>query len=356
MVNAGAPPWARVRPDVWECTGLLALLGLFGAVMAGLAADAVLFSRKEDDEDEGSDLSADEEEAGHYGDLLSDRESEEGVPLSDDIPDPVDAPVTLQGGGGADNLSGLGNDDHIYGKGGSDLIDGRAGDDWIDTDEGNDAVWAGDGDDTVWGDEGNDSLIGQAGNDALQGGAGNDSLAGWEGDDSLVGDAGNDTLIGGEGDDWLAGEGEDDWLAGGYGHDSLTGGAGADVLDGNAGNDALYGFEADGDRQETDFLNGGTGDDRLFLGAGDHATGGEGADEFTLDKWLNETGVSQIADYNPAEDQLVIVYDPTIHTDPVLTAGPDAAGHGQAIYLDGAKVAIVSGAPVDLADIRLVTG
>ena len=38
-----------------------------------------------------------------------------------------------------------------------------------------------------------------------------------------------------------------------------------------------------------------------------------------------------------------------------LTIGPEDGGPGQVIYLDGAKVAVVDGAPVDLADIRLVT-
>jgi Ca2+-binding RTX toxin-like protein len=334
------------------------LVGFFGVIMAGLAADAVLFNRNDDPDADDADLPPEEEEefSVDHGDLLTDYGDEPGVPTSDDIPDPVDSPVTLQGGQGVDFLSGLGNDDEIHGNEGSDLIDGRGGDDWIETDEGNDAVWAGEGEDTVWGEEGDDSLLGQAGNDQLDGGAGNDSLSGWEGDDRLFGGEGNDSVRGGEGDDWLDGLEDDDWLTGGYGNDTLIGGAGADVVDGGSGNDVLYGVETGGQEQETDYLNGDEGDDQLILGAGDHATGGEGADEFVLHDWSQDSAVSQIADYDPEFDQLVIVYDPTVHTDPVLTMGPHDDGEGQAIYLDGAKVAVVNGAPVDLADIRLVTG
>lgn len=50
----------------------------------------------------------------------------------------------------------------------------------------------------------------------------------------------------------------------------------------------------------------------------------------------------------------MIVYDPTIHTDPVLSIGPNEGGTGQVVYLDGAKIAVINGAPVGLSDIRLV--
>ncbi len=334
------------------------MVGLFGALMAGIVADALLFNHADDPDD--SDIPPEDDgTVGDHGDLLVDTVGEPGfpdpgLPESDDTPDPEDDPLTLEGGDGVDNLSGQGNDDDIYGYGGSDLIDGRGGDDWVDAGDGNDAVWAGDGDDSVWGDDGNDSLIGQAGDDNLAGGAGNDSLAGCEGDDSLTGDAGNDTLLGGKGNDKLDGGEDDDWLAGGIGNDTLIGGRGSDELDGGAGDDWLSGLEDDPDAQQIDYLNGGAGNDQIFLGAGDYATGGDGEDEFVISDWLDQPEVAHIADYDPADDQLVIVYDPSVHSDPVLTMGPDDGGDGQAVYLDGAKVAIISGAPVDLADIRLV--
>ena len=61
-----------------------------------------------------------------------------------------------------------------------------------------------------------------------------------------------------------------------------------------------------------------------------------------------------ITDYDPGEDQLVIVYDAAVHTDPTLSIGANEGGPGQAIYIDGAKVAVVNGASVGLSDIRLV--
>ena len=108
--------------------------------------------------------------------------------------------------------------------------------------------------------------------------------------------------------------------------------------------------------QESDFLNGQAGNDRLILGAGDQASGGDGEDEFVLQEWVSEGSVASIMDYDPTQDQLVVVYDAAIHTDPVLTIEPNAGGTGQSILIDGAKVAVVNGAKVSLSDIRLVPG
>jgi Ca2+-binding RTX toxin-like protein len=331
------------------------MLGLFGAMMAGLAADAILSNRDEEEED--WDPPADDvEDSGANGNLLDQISVEHGVPVSDDSPDPVDEPMSLSGTEADDNLSGLGGADTIFGYGGSDLIDGRAGDDQISGGAGDDAVWAAEGDDTVWGDDGNDVVLGQAGNDVVLGGAGNDSLAGCEGDDSLAGGSGNDTLLGGEGTDSLDGGDGDDWLHGGEGNDYLIGGAGRDDLDGGRGDDWISGLEDPATGQEADFLNGGEGNDHLILGAGDHASGGLGADQFWLQAWPGQSAVSEVSDYDPAQDQLVVVYDPTIHTDPVLSVAPTADGSGQVVYLDGSKVAIVRGAMVNVDEIRLVTG
>lgn len=322
--------------------------------MAGIAADALLFNRQ--DYPEESDTAPDDEETGDYGDLLVDIVEVPGLPEADDAPHPIDDPVTLEGGESIDNLWGLDNDNDSYGKGGSDLVNGWEVEVLIDAGDGNDAVWAGDGDDSVWGDDGNDNLIGGAGDDDLVGGTGRDSLAGCDGDDSLLGDAGHDTLFGGDGNDWLAGGDDDDWMVGGTGNDSLTGGNGADEMDGGTGDDWMSGIEDELNVQETDFLNGGDGNDHIIIGAGDYASGGDGEDEFELQDWQYGSEPANIMDYDPVADRLVITFDPTVHTDPVLTVLPNEDGPGEVIYLDGAKVAVVTGAPVDVADIRLVKG
>ncbi|OYU16895.1 MAG: type I secretion protein, partial [Rhodobacteraceae bacterium PARR1] len=120
-------------------------------------------------------------------------------------------------------------------------------------------------------------------------------------------------------------------LAGGDGADSLIGGDGVDELDGGAGNDSLFG---QGD--EADFLSGGDGDDLLHLIGTDVATGGAGADRFDIQ------GGGTIADYDPAEDRLVVVYDPTLHPDPQVTVSDDGAD--ALVYLDGQELARISGA------------
>lgn len=332
---------------------MLALFGVLGVMMAGLAADALLSARTEDEE-EPQDLPPEEQETLEGGNLLDSYDADPTIPTSDDIPEEDDPSLYLEGGDNADLLNGGQSADTISGKGGADLVDGRGGDDWIDADEGDDAVWAGAGEDSVWGDEGNDTLHGDVGADSLVGGAGRDSLAGCEDNDTLVGGAGNDSLIGGQGDDWLDGDDDADWLVGGLGNDSLNGGSGADELDGAEGHDTISGVEDC--EQESDFLNGQEGDDRLFVGAGDYATGGEGEDEFILQEWMSENSVANIMDYDPTQDQLVVVYDPSIHPDPVLTIQPNEGGTGQTILLDGAKVAVVNGANVGIGDIRLVAG
>ncbi len=309
---------------------MLALLSVFGVLTAGLAADA-LFSKRSDEDQQ--DRHPDEDEGHDQGNLLDELEGDPTIPTLGDLPDEVDQPIEVEGG---------------------DQINARGGDDRIDADDGNDMVWSGAGDDDVQGGDGNDTLSGDAGADTLLGGAGADSLAGCEDDDSLSGGTGNDTLVGGEGEDWLDSGEDADWLAGGVGDDTLLGGAGSDVLDGGAGHDVVSGVEEG--RQEGDFLNGQDGNDTLFVGAGDYAIGGEGADEFVLQEWMSESSVAHILDYDPSQDQLVVVYDAGVHNDPVLTVEPNPGGSGQSILIDGAQVAVVNGAPVSVADIRLVPG
>ena len=159
-------------------------------------------------------------------------------------------------------------------------------------------------------------------------------LCGHEGDDGNAG-AGRDTLIGGTGDDTLDGGEDDDWLAGGEGSDLLIGGRGSDTLDGGEGSDTLYGAFPEGDDGAADFLNGGNGDDLLVLGAGDHGSGGAGADVFALGQWLGEGGFATITDYDAAEDRIVLVYDAAVHAAPQLKLVPLEGTEDVKILLDG---------------------
>jgi hypothetical protein len=62
-----------------------------------------------------------------------------------------------------------------------------------------------------------------------------------------------------------------------------------------------------------------------------------------------------IADYDPAADRLVLLYDPRAHPDPAVTVEqPATAGAAARILIDGMAVAEVFGAAaIDPADILL---
>lgn len=108
--------------------------------------------------------------------------------------------------------------------------------------------------------------------------------------DMINGTAGEDRLSGGIGHDTLSGLGGHDWLNGGIGNDKLDGGDGNDVLFGDIGNDTLRGGNG------RDILFGGLGDDTLW--------GGAGADSFHFGRL--EGGGNTIADFNTAEDQIIL--------------------------------------------------
>ncbi|CUH78098.1 calcium-binding protein [Tropicibacter naphthalenivorans] len=204
----------------------------------------------------------------------------------------------------ADTMTGTDATDLMGGMDGDDLLDGGA-----DTDE----LRGGDGDDTLLGGEGDDSLHGEAEDDAMYGDAGDDTLFGHEGEDSLFGGDGDDELQGGLDSDALYGEGDDDALHGREGDDTLDGGLGYDTLFGGWDNDLLNGVVrgADGtDIDQMDFLNGGDGDDTIGTGAGDIVSGGAGADVLVLGDWIVDEA-AELADFDNAEDQIVIVYDDT---------------------------------------------
>lgn len=339
---------------------MLSIFGVLGILFAGVAADALLShpTKADDDSDDLPDDGAGEDTNGldgGAGDLLDDPEEDaEGNPVSDDLPDPQDAAVSLQGGEGNDLMSGGGAADTLSGGAGDDQIDAKGGADTIDAGSGNDMVWAGAEDDDISGGFGDDTLYGQAGDDVVTGDFGADLLFGHEGDDTLSGGAGADTLMGGMGGDELFGGSDGDWLAGGEGDDSLFGGAGSDILDGNAGDDQLSGLDGAQDDGQTDYLNGGTGNDVLTLGMGDHGMGGDCEDSFVVQEWLAEGNVARIADYDFVQDQIVVVYDSTAHPDPQLSLATKSDGDDVTILLDGAPVAVVTGgSSVFLSDIRL---
>ena len=108
----------------------------------------------------------------------------------------------------------------------------------------------------------------------------------------FTGSAGNDTVTG---------YSHADHLSGGAGNDLLRGAGGSDELVGGAGNDTLHGNGG------ADILRGGTGDDRLAGGGGrDMLYGGAGADSFVIVKSAAATDIDIIADFNLAEDRLVL--------------------------------------------------
>ncbi len=361
---------------------MLGLFGLFGALLAGMAADALMNgmdAKSDTDDDAVPPDGADEPEATDdasnmldwlgFDEDMGDTKAEVASPenfktVGPDDPDYVaqsgyqgqtaEPGIEQQGGDLNDLLSGLGGEDTLSGAGGDDQLTGRDGHDFIQGGSGDDIAHGGAGADTLQGGSGNDLLVGQDGDDKLVGGAGADTLLGHEGDDSLYGGAGADTLTGGGGADQLVGGDADDWLAGGLGDDALVGDAGSDTLDGGAGNDVLDGRDPVDAFPEMDFLNGGEGDDVLRVGAGDHATGGDGSDWFELSDMATGDAIANIADYDAAEDRLVVVFDPTMHPDPHLSLQTQDDTDDVIVLLDGVPLATVQGgAGMTLADVLL---
>lgn len=247
----------------------------------------------------------------------------------------------IAGAAGDDQLGGRGGDDTLYGGQGRNDLHGAEGDDSLSGGAGADTLYGGNGADRLAGDDGDDLLFAQLGDDTLDGGAGHDSLHGGPGNDSLLGGAGDDALHGGLDDDWL------------------DGGAGNDTLFGGAGNDLLIGWTAqeqgqDLGRADIDFLNGGDGADTIIAGDGDIVTSGRGADLLAMGHWI--TDPVQVVDFDPAEDSLIVVYDDSAPTDPIVELRPDDSGSDQiALYLDGIQIASLAAASgVSLDNIALL--
>jgi Ca2+-binding RTX toxin-like protein len=328
---------------------MFGLLGLVGLVVAGMVADATVNPGTEDDDPEADPTEAkggepaDEAATADLLALTYADSNADGMPISDDIPDTPDDDRVIHGTSGSDILNGAGGNDLLTGGAGRDALSGGGGDDRLLGGAGDDDIDGGSGDDRLLGRLGADRLTGGAGDDLLRGGSGVDYLAGGEGDDLLAGGAGADSVLGGDGDDVLRGGLGDDWLSGGAGADALTGGKGADTLDGGEGDDTLDGGAG------ADYLNAGAGNDVLRLSSDTYATGDAGADRFEM----MAPGSSLIADFNPEEDSLVVVYEPPadggVPDVTVQTDGKDAL-----ILMDGEVLArVANGAGLTPADIQL---
>lgn len=228
--------------------------------------------------------------------------------------------------------------DDAFGTGGEDALTGTFNDDMVTGGSGQDALFGDEGNDTLQAGAGNDELHGDFGNDQLDGGTGFDFLDGGEGDDTLDGGGDRDLLFGGEGDDVLYGGAADDFLSGGMGADMLNGGSGNDVLDGTFGTDGY-------DKDDGDVLWGGTGDDTLILGQGDIAHGGAGADTFLSGSYVENAEVAgRVEDFDPGEDRIEVIFDPSENPDPMLEVQDFADGTGADIILNGEVILSVAGA------------
>jgi Ca2+-binding RTX toxin-like protein len=225
---------------------------------------------------------------------------------------PLNVPMTVAGGAGADYIIGsIANDvldgglndgpsfntQHVEGDAGNDVITdastsgatlvGGAGADSITSpanqasvDGGDVFFQPGDLNDTITvtgfgadvdGGDGNDTIAvsgvdtsGDGEENSVDGDAGDDNITGSAGPDNLYGGPGNDTIDAGAGDDYLGGDFLD-----GAGNDTLNGGDGNDQVYGDGGNDAV---------------NGDAGDDKIGGGPGsDNVSAGDGNDELAGD-------------------------------------------------------------------------
>ncbi|MEE4118614.1 MAG: calcium-binding protein [Paracoccaceae bacterium] len=296
---------------------MIGALGLLGVVLAGLALPMVFGG--EDDGDTPRDAPRDDDTARREGEG-----HEIGSLLS-----------PTQGDGAAE-------------EGGDGVRDGAGEDDRVAREPLADALLTDDpspGDQAPQGSEPSPPGL------RVDGGAAAERIAGTDGADDLGGGGGDDTLGGGAGDDRLFGDWGDDRLEGGAGDDRLADGSGDDMLLGGAGDDHLSAVPADGEAASDgrDVLDGGAGDDTLVLGAQDHATGGAGADTIMLGPGLGALGAGDaatLADFDPAEDSLVVVWDDWTHDAPPEIALSRAADDPDMIEVlaDGVALARLSAA------------
>ncbi|TLP65877.1 hypothetical protein FEE96_10305 [Parasedimentitalea maritima] len=153
--------------------------------------------------------------------------------------------------------------------------------------------------------------------------------------------------------DILSGGDGDDHLAGGLGDDQINGYDGDDLLDGGGDNDQLFGGEGVDTR---DFVNGGEGDDTLVAGANDVLTMGDGADQIIVGDWIDADQSIEMMDFDPTEDQLVLLWDLQTQPDPDIEveADPDSPEYS-VVRVNGTEVLRVnSTANLTASDITLL--
>jgi len=140
-----------------------------------------------------------------------------------------------------------------------------------------------------------------------------------------LGPVSNDAITGSDGNDTITG---------GLGNDSLTGGAGHDLILGGAGNDRIDGIVDEAAGGSADDLSGDEGDDTIIAGAGDTVFAGSGADLIIAAPLLQQAGTAaHILDFDPQEDRIELLYDPTTNPDPSLELR-EIDGRTD-VYLDG---------------------
>ncbi len=272
------------------------------------------------------------------------------------------------GTNGVDMLRGTSGNDALIALGEADVVRGFNGDDLIEAGTNNDTAFGGAGNDVIGGGTGADVLLGDRGNDVIIGGNGDDSLLGGDGNDTLIGGGDKDTLEGGDGNDLLIsglarfGSGNDvEDLSASAAQALISLGSGLDFE-----NIDFAQLQSDGVFNGTDVrflsddaetnpqgstINGGAGDDLLILNHADRVTGGAGSDTFVLNDRMVGQNMTQLFDYNAAEDVIAVQYDSAAA--PTITV-QDAGSFGD-IYLDGQRIArVTDGAGLDPSTIRLI--
>lgn len=306
---------------------MLMIFGLFGAVFAGAAADAVLSLRSEPEQ-------GDKDETPDEDDQSVDDQSEGNLLAFASAPSALD----FASSDVAAVFDGLAERIHS-----SDAYPEASTPDPI----------------IAFADDSEHTLNGGALNDLLAGGTVATLLAGHGGDDILISGTAPTHQIGGEGNDVLVGGVGDDRLEGGEGNDVLIAGLGNNTLMGGSGDDILVGVALDengNDISGQNFLNGGTGNDVLIAGAGDYLNGGSGSDTFVLGQWLQSGDAVMLVDYDATEDQILLQYDPARIAQPdVDIRFNDNAPDTAEIWLGGHLIAQVANAPdLSSSDIGLV--
>lgn len=146
----------------------------------------------------------------------------------------------------------------------------------------------------------------------------------------------------------------------GLGNDRLESVDGAALLNGGDGNDFLFANQTGAEFRNTatvsinDFidgfantLNGGAGDDVLHLAILDQATGGTGADQFTVYSSGSNGAAAIVSEFNPAEDSLLIyagngangLYPDDPSYDLVGNITSQTAGTDTLVLQDGVEIA-----------------